>query len=69
MSVAVNILLFAGLIFQPPKDFPDLSLKCGVLANAKAQPVEMPRATAFLVSDRHGYRLEDRFDVFDLWRS
>ena len=69
MSVAVNILLFAGLMFQPPKDFPDLSLKCGVLANAKAQPVEMPRATAFLVSDRYGYRLEDRFDVFDLWRS
>ena len=29
----------------------------------------MPRATAFLVSERDGFHLEDRVDVFDLWRS
>jgi hypothetical protein len=28
----------------------------------------MPRATAFLVTENDGNRLEDRFDVFDLWR-
>ena len=69
MSIAVHILLLGSLIFQPPKEFPDFSLKCSPLANAKAEPVEMPRATAFLVTDRDGSRLEDRFDVFDLWRS
>ena len=69
MSVAVHILLLGSLIFQSPKELPDLSLKCSQLANAKAEPVEMPRATAFLVSGRNGFHLEDRFDVFDLWRS
>ena len=69
MSAAVHIFLLGSLIFQPPKEFPDLSLKCSPLANAKAEPVEMPRATAYLVSGKDGAHLEDRFDVFDLWRS
>ena len=69
MSAAVHILLLGSLIFQTPKEFPDLSLKCSPLANAKAEPVEMPRATAYLVSGKDGAHLEDRFDVFDLWRS
>ena len=69
MSASIHILLLGSLIFQPPKEFPDISLKCSPLASAKAEPVELPRATAFLVSERDGSRLEDRFDVFDLWRS
>ena len=69
MSAAVHILIFGSLIFQPPKEFPDLSLSLRPLADAKAQIVEMPRASAYLVSGENGVFLEDRFDVFDLWRS
>ena len=54
---------------MPPKEYPDLALRCGVLANAKAEPVEMPHATAYLTSDSNGDRLEDRYDVYDLWRA
>lgn len=69
MPAAVHILIFGSLIFQSPKDFPDLSLTMCPLANAKAQIVEMPRASAYLVNNEKGIRLEDRFDVLDLWRS
>lgn len=69
MSAAVHILLFGSLIFQPPAEFDDLSLTVRPLANAVAELVEMPRATAYLVSGKDGTYLEDRFDVFDLWRS
>ena len=69
MSAAIHIFLFGSLIFNSPKEFPDLALKCGHPAGAKSEPVEMPRATAFLVSGAEGRRLEDRFDAFDLWRS
>ena len=65
----LNILVFAGLVFLPPKEYADLSLSMSVPANAKSEPVEMPSATAYLVSDRDGNRLEDRFDVFELWRA
>lgn len=67
MSAAVHILLLASLIFQPAKEFPDLALSCGIPANAKAEPVEMPRAEAYIVGDSGGSVLEDRYDVFDLW--
>ena len=56
-------------MFQAPRGFDDLSLMVRPLANAKAEIVEMPRATAYLVNDGKGTYLEDRFDVFDLWRS
>lgn len=63
------LVLFGSLVFQPSRQMPDLSLKCMVPNNAKANPVEMPRASAYLVTDRDGSRLEDRFDVVDLWLS
>lgn len=69
MISAVNILFLGSLIFQAPNEFADLSLKVRPLANAAAEIVEMPRATAYLVSGKEGAYLEDRFDVFDLWRS
>ena len=70
MPAAVHILVFGSLIFQPPEEFPDLALRCMVPAGAKAEPVEMPRATAYLVTGADGgYRLEDRYKVFDLWRA
>ena len=55
-------------MFQPPKEYGDLSLSVRPLANARAEIVEMPRAAAYLVTGENGMRLEDRFDVFDLWR-
>ncbi len=33
----------------------------------EAAPVEMPRAEAYLVKDAGNWRLEDRYNVFDLW--
>ena len=61
--------LFGSLVFLPPAEYPDLALECSTLAHAKADPVSMPSATAFIVKDRKGNRLEDRFDVFELWRA
>ena len=59
--------LFGSLVFLPPTEYPDLALECAVPAHAKADPVKMPTATAYILSDRDGTRLEDRFDVFELW--
>ena len=69
MESILHLLLLGSLVFLPPKEYSDLALCCRMLANAKAEPVEMPRATAFLTSDRDGSRLEDRYDVYDLWQA
>ncbi len=69
MPAAVHILLFGSLIFQPPAEFPDIGLECAAPANAKASPIGMPSAAAYLVSGRDGRWLEDRFNVFELWRA
>ena len=42
--------LFGSLVFLPPAEYPDLALECSALANAKADPVAMPSATAFIVN-------------------
>ena len=62
-----SLALFGSLTFRPPAQMPDLALECMVPENAKADPVSMPSATAYLVSSRDESRLEDRFDVVDLW--
>lgn len=36
---------------------------------ARPAPLDMPRATAFLVKENGSMRLEDRYDVLDLWTS
>lgn len=56
-------------MFGQPKAFPDLAMECGELANAKAEPIEMPRASAYLKGGRDGYTIEDRYDIFDLWHA
>ena len=38
--------LFGSLVFLPSAEYPDLALECSALANAKADPVAMPSATA-----------------------
>ena len=69
MQSVLHLLLFGSLLFSPPKEYSDLALRCRTLANAKAKPVEMPRATAYLMTDSAGKRLEDRYEVYDLWRA
>ena len=69
MDIILHLLLLGSLVFLPPKEHSDLALRCRTLANAKAEPVEMPRATAYLMNGRDGSRLEDRYDVYDLWQA
>ena len=58
----------AEVRFGEPHEFPDLALEFPVPANAAAEPLAMPRAEAYLVSgEKEGQRLEDRYDIFDLW--
>ncbi len=68
MPAAVHILAIASLIFGRPRPFPDLAIECGEIAAARAEPVPMPRASAYVRNGRDGCSVEDRFDVFDLWR-
>lgn len=69
MPAAVHILLLGSLMFGQPRTFPDLAMECGELAGAKADPIGMPRASAYLRSGRDGYAIEDRYDIFDLWHA
>ena len=41
-------------MFGQPRTFPDLAMECGELAGAKADPIGMPRASAYLRSGRDG---------------
>ena len=70
MECILHLLIIGSLAFLPAKEYPDLALECRALANAKAEPVKMPTATAYLKSGEAGGQvLEDRFDVFELWRA
>lgn len=56
--------------FTDPVWRPDLGIAVPGLANAKAHPFMLPKAEGYLVTPVKGKpRLEDRFDVFDLWES
>jgi len=57
----------ATVVFDKAREFPDLALELPVLSNSRGMPLEMPRATAYLVGSGADYRLADRFDVLDLW--
>ena len=57
----------ATVVFDRAREFPDLSLELPVLSNSRGMPLEMPRATAYLVGSGSENRLADRFDVLDLW--
>ena len=60
----------ASVRFTEPVWRPDLGIAMPSLANAEAAPLRLPKAEAFLVTSTKGKRrLEDRFDVFDLWAS
>ena len=56
--------------FTDPVWRPDLGISLPELAGATAQPFSLPKAEGYLVTSSNGERrLEDRFDVFDLWVS
>ncbi len=56
--------------FTDPVWRPDLGIALPGLARATASPFALPKAEGYLVTSSKGARrLEDRFDVFDLWVS
>lgn len=57
----------AALRFSQPAWKPDLGLSLPCLEGAVGEPLDMPRASAFLVTKNGEMSLEDRFDSFDLW--
>ena len=57
----------AEVVFERAREFPDIGLELPVLSGSRGMPMEMPRATAYLVGSGEEYRLADRFDVLDLW--
>ena len=70
LADALALTVEASVRFTNPVWRPDLGLSSPVLANATAEPLEMPKADSFIVTAADGSRrLEDRFDTFDLWVS
>jgi len=57
----------AAVSFAPVKNYPNIGFMFPCLANAKADPVPMPQAHAYLLSDGDALTREDRFDPFELW--
>ncbi|MCQ2388448.1 MAG: DUF1570 domain-containing protein [Kiritimatiellae bacterium] len=54
--------------FGEPREFPDVGLSLPLPEDAVAEPFDLPKAAAFAVTETNGVqRLEDRFDVLDLW--
>lgn len=66
-SVAICLTSEAALRFTDPVWRADLGLHMPNLVGAIAAPIDMPRATAYLMTSTDGRRLEDRFDKFGLW--
>ena len=67
LVLATICRLDASIRFTRAEWFPDIGLSMPLPVGAVADPVEMPKAEAFLVTDDGKSRLEDRFDTFDLW--
>ena len=73
MQVAILILLGAAVSvdaavsFAPVKNYPNIGLMFPRLANAKAEPVPMPLAHAYLLAGSETLTREDRFDPYELW--
>ncbi len=67
-ACAICLASEAALRFSPPVWRPDLGLSLPCLVGAVGEPLDMPRAEAYLVTREGESFLEDRFDTFDLWR-
>ena len=57
----------AALRFSQPVWKPDLELSLPCLEESVGEPLDMPRASAYLVTRNGESSLEDRFEAFDLW--
>ena len=66
-SVAICLTSEAALRFTEPVWRPDLGFSMPNLAGAVAAPIDLPRASAYLMSGLGGRRLEDRYETFGLW--
>lgn len=64
---AISLASNAELRFSEPVWRPDLGLSVPTFAAAVAEPLDPPRAESYLVTADGERRLEDRFDVNDLW--
>ena len=57
----------AALAFSPVKNYPNLGFMMPCLARAKADPVPLPQANAYLLVGGETLAREDRFDPYELW--
>ncbi len=57
----------AALRFSEPVWRADLGIALPGLVGAVGEPLDMPRAESYLVSEAGAAHLEDRYETFDLW--
>ena len=57
----------AAVGYGPVKNYPNIGFSFPCLSNAKADPVPMPQAHAYVSQSEDGLTREDRFDPFELW--
>ena len=57
----------APVSFAPVKNYPNLGFMLPRLANAKAEPLPLPQAYAYLLVGGETLAREDRFDPYELW--
>ena len=67
IACATILRLDAEVRFARAEWLPDIGLSLPLPEGAIADPLEMPRADAYLVTEDGKNRLEDRFNTFDLW--
>lgn len=67
VAVACAIACEAAIRFTEPVWRPDLGISVPCLQDATADPLPLPRAQAYLVTEGGRAWLEDRYDLFDLW--
>lgn len=68
-AVVCAIASEAAIRFTEPVWRPDLGIAVPGLMGAAADPLPLPKAAAYLVTEDGASRLEDRYDTFDLWTS
>lgn len=71
MAIAVLLCtsasVYGAISFSPVKNYPHVGLMFPILANAKADPVPMPEAQTYLLTDESSFEREDRFSPYELW--
>lgn len=65
--LATGINAFAAPSFGKAKNYPNIGLMLVPLERAKARPLPMPDAHAYLIHSAGELQREDRFDPYQLW--